>query len=98
MNRVVERKSAPSVARRRRVRAAVNHGVEVGFTEQTVVASLTELVAGDQLTATDDTLEAFDVVDLVPGSHHQVVLGKRHAALGATSSEKSDTNNDDCGF
>ena len=81
---VVERKRGHGAAAGRRV----DDGVEVDLAEQTVVAALTELVAGDQLTPTDDALEALDVVDLVPGAHHEVVLGERDAALGAPRSEQ----------
>ena len=81
---VVERKRGHGAGAGRRV----DDGVEVDLAEQTVVAALAELVAGNQLTPTDDALEALDVVDLVPGAHHQVVLGERDAALGAPRSEQ----------
>ena len=73
---VVEGKPGHGAAPCRRVGATVDNGVEVVLAEQSVVAALTELVPGYEPPLTDDALEALDVVDPVPGSHHQVVLGE----------------------
>ena len=86
---VVERKPWRRAATCRRVGATVHDSVEVCLAEKTVVAALAELVPGDELALTDDTLEALDVVDLVSGSHHQVVLGERHGAFCASRSEQA---------
>ena len=88
---VVERKSRRRAATCWRVGATVDDGVEVCLAEETVVSALAELVAGDKLPLTDDALEALDVVDLVPGSHHQVVLGESDTALRAPRPEQSTT-------
>jgi len=88
VSNVVERKPRSAAASCRRVGATVDDSVEVCLAEQTVVSTLTELVTGNELPLTDDALEALDVVDLVSGPHHQVVLGERHAAFRAPRSEQ----------
>ena len=93
MSTVVERKAGHCAASCRRVGATVDDGVEVCLAEQTVVVALAELVAGHELALTDDALEALEVVDLVSGAHHEVVLGERYSALGAPRSEQPTTGN-----
>ena len=87
---VVERKARGDCRGACRVSAAFDHCVEVRLTEQSIVSALAELITGDQLTLADDALEALDVVDVVSGPHHQVVLGERHTALGAPGTEQPD--------
>lgn len=48
-----------------------------------------ELVPRQQLSAADRAPETLDVVDVVPGSHHQVAAAESQVAFGAFYSKES---------
>lgn len=59
----------------------------VGAAEELVVPQR-ELVAGQELPAAHRAAEALQVVDVVPGAHHQVAAAEAGRALGALDTEE----------
>lgn len=59
----------------------------VGAAEQ-VALPQAELVAGQELAAAGGAAEALQVVDVVPGAHHQVAAAEGRPALGALDAKK----------